>query len=206
MGLEGLNLDFEALKKRLTQNGFQVSVFETKEQAAAYLNKEIDQKTVGSGGSVSLQEMGILSRLAEHNTVYAKRKDLSWGQQAQMSANAEVYLMSANAIAADTGEILSIDAVGNRLASSLFGHKKIYMVAGINKISPDFGTAYTRIRNVVAPKTAQRLGRKTPCAANGEKCYNCNSPERICNALLVHYKKMESMDMEIILVNEELGY
>lgn len=199
-------MDFGALEKRLIQNGFTVSVFETKEQAADYLNQVIDQKTVGSGGSVSLQEMGILSRLAEHNTVYAKQKDLSWGQQAQLSANAEIYLMSANAIAADTGEILSIDAVGNRLASGLFGHKKVYFIAGTNKISPDFARAYMRIRNVVAPKTAQKLGRKTPCAVGGDKCYHCNSPERICNALLVHYKKMESMDMEIILVNEELGY
>ena len=58
----------------------------------------------------------------------------------------------------------------------------------------------------MAPKNAQRLKRSTPCAAKGDKCYDCNSPERICNALVVFYKKIRSMDTEIILIDEELGY
>ena len=62
------------------------------------------------------------------------------------------------------------------------------------------------MRNVVAPKNAQRLGRKTPCAARGDRCYDCDSPERICRGLVVLYKKMGSMDMEVVLVDQELGY
>ena len=95
---------------------------------------------------------------------------------------------------------------GNRAASSLYGHKKVYFVAGKNKVSPDFQSALHRLRNVVAPKNAQRLGRKTPCAAKGDRCYNCNSPERICRGLVVHYRKMNSMDMEVVLIDQELGY
>lgn len=79
-------------------------------------------------------------------------------------------------------------------------------MAGKNKVSEDFDKALWRLRNVVAPKNAQRLGRKTPCAVKGDKCYNCNSPERICRGLVVHYKKMNSMDMEVVLVDQELGY
>ena len=122
------------------------------------------------------------------------------------AAAADVYILSANAIAESTGEILSIDGTGNRVSSTLFGHGKVYFVAGRNKVSPDFDSALWRLRNVVAPKNAQRLQRKTPCAAKGDKCYNCNSPERICNALVVHYKKMRSMDMEVVLIDQELGY
>ena len=118
----------------------------------------------------------------------------------------DVYLLSANAIAESTGEILSIDGTGNRVSSSLFGHRKVYFVAGKNKVSPDFDSALWRLRNVVAPHNAQRLGRKTPCAAKADKCYNCNSPERICRGLVVHYRKMGSMDMEVVLIDEELGY
>ena len=92
------------------------------------------------------------------------------------------------------------------MASSLFGHRKIYFLAGKNKISPDFHTSLQRVRNVVAPKNAQRLGRKTPCAAKGDRCYDCDSPERICRGLAVHYRKMSSMDMEVILIDQELGY
>ena len=123
-----------------------------------------------------------------------------------MAAAADVYLLSANAIAENTGEILNIDGTGNRVASSLFGHRKVYLVAGRNKVSPDYDSALWRLRNVVAPKNAQRLGRKTPCAAKGDRCYNCSSPERICAALVVYWKKPTSMDFEVVLVDEPLGY
>ena len=196
----------EALKKRLEENGFQVSVFSTGEEAAAYLNREIDGTTVGCGGSMTLQELGLYDSLAAHNELYYHGTSSDPAAAREKGMTADVYLLSANAIAENTGEILNIDGTGNRLSSTLFGHRKVYFVAGRNKISPDFNSALWRLRNVVAPKNAQRLGRKTPCAIKGDKCYNCSSPERICNALVVHYKKMGSMDMEIVLVDQELGY
>jgi hypothetical protein len=118
----------------------------------------------------------------------------------------EVYLLSANGIAESTGEIISIDGVGSRAASTLFGHRKVYFVAGRNKVSLDYASALHRVRNVVAPKNARRMGIKTPCAAKADRCYDCNSPERICRGLVVHYKRMKSMEMEVVLVDEELGY
>ena len=123
-----------------------------------------------------------------------------------MAAAAQVYLLSANAVSQADGAILNIDGRGNRVASSLYGHQKVYFVAGRNKISPDFHTALHRLRNVVAPKNAQRLGRKTPCAVKGDRCYDCGSPERICRALVVHYQPMLGMEMEVVLVDQELGY
>ena len=198
---------FEELKKRLEQNGFVVSVFATGAEAADYLDREIDGKTVGIGGSMTLAEMGMSDRLAKHNTLrshWVTEGDIEEAMRQAMTT--EVYLLSANAIAENSGEILSIDGTGNRVSSSLFGHKKVYFVAGKNKISPDYESALFRLRNVVAPKNAQRLKRNTPCAANADKCYNCNSPERICNALVVFYKKIRSMDMEVVLIDEELGY
>lgn len=199
-------MDLQKVKERLENNGFIVAVFETKEEAAEYLNKEIDDTTVGVGGSVSLEEMKMISRLETHNTVYHHRSMEDREKALILSMNTEIYLMSANAIAADTGAILNIDGTGNRVSSSLFGHRKVYMIAGKNKISPDYESALYRLRNVVAPKNAQRLGRKTPCALNADRCYNCNSPERICGALTVQYRKMHTFETEIILVNEHLGY
>lgn len=38
-----------------------------------------------------------------------------------------------------------------------------------------------------------------------EKCCNCNAPDRICNALVIYYKKMRNMDMEVVIINEKLG-
>ncbi len=196
---------FEKLRKVLEGNGFAVSVFKTGEEAAAYLNGAIDGVTVGMGGSLTLTELGLDKTLAEHNTLAFHWTSADPGAARRQAAGAEVYLLSANAIAEDTGEILNIDGSGNRLSSSLYGHRKVYFVAGRNKVSPDFASALDRLRNVVAPKNAQRLGRKTPCAAKADRCYNCHSPERICRALTVHYGPMLSMDMEVVLIDEELG-
>lgn len=198
---------FEKLKKRLEANGFTVSVFSTGAEAADYLDREIDGKTIGIGGSMTIAQLGLADRLAAHNTLHSHWHTTGNPAEAiRQAMTTDTYLLSANAIAEDTGEILNIDGSGNRVSSSLFGHKKVYFVAGRNKISPDYEHALWRLRNVVAPKNAQRLKRNTPCAVNADKCYNCNSPERICNALVVFYKRIGSMDMEVVLIDEELGY
>lgn len=200
-------MNFDHLREKLEKNGFAVSVFATGEEAAAYLNEQIDQRTVGMGGSMTIAELGLRESLSRHNVVFSHGfTPAPPAQVQQLAAGAEVYLLSANGIAEDTGEILNIDGTGNRVSSSLYGHRKVYLLAGRNKISPNFHSALQRVRNVVAPKNAQRLGRKTPCAAKGDRCYDCDSPERICRGLVVLYKKMGSMDMEVVLVDQELGY
>ncbi len=200
-------MNFDHLREKLEKNGFTVSVFATGEEAAAYLNEQIDQRTVGMGGSMTIAELGLRESLSRHNVVFSHGfTPAPPAQVQQLAAGAEVYLLSANGIAGDTGEILNIDGTGNRVSSSLYGHRKVYLLAGRNKISPNFHSALQRVRNVVAPKNAQRLGRKTPCAARGDRCYDCDSPERICRGLVVLYKKMGSMDMEVVLVDQELGY
>ena len=198
---------FEILKKLLEKNGFTVSVFATAEEASAYLNREIDGLTVGMGGSMTIRELGLQESLGRHNLVFSYGyTPCDSGETMALAAKADVYILSANGIAGDTGEILNIDGTGNRVASSLYGHRKVYFLAGRNKVSPDFHSALDRVRNVVAPKNAQRLGRKTPCAAKADRCYDCESPERICGALVVHYRKVRSMDMEVVLIDQDLGY
>jgi hypothetical protein len=50
------------------------------------------------------------------------------------------------------------------------------------------------------------LEKKTPCAVGGH-CYDCSSPDRICNALVVFWRKPGwCQSMEIVLVDEELGF
>ena len=199
-------MDLQTCKERLEANGFTVRVFETREAAADYLDAAINGKTVGMGGSMTLAELNAYERLSQHNTVYSHQAGGDPAEQRRLAATADVYLLSANAIAAETGELLNIDGVGNRVSASLYGHEKVIFVAGRNKVSPDFHEAYQRLRNVVAPKNAQRLQRKTPCAAKADKCYNCSSPDRICNGLVVHMKPMRGMPTEGILIHEDLGY
>lgn len=54
----------------LRKNGFKVSWFETKEEAADYLLAEIKGKTVGIGGSKTVEALNIYDKLMENNTVY----------------------------------------------------------------------------------------------------------------------------------------
>ena len=44
-------------------------------------------------------------------------------------------------------------------------------------------------------------------AAKGDKCYDCDSPERICRALTVLWKKPNGVKRaEVVLIDQELGY
>lgn len=193
--------DLAKLQKNLEERGFTVTRFDTTAQTADYLDAALDGKSVGIGGSVTIQEMGLAERLREHAQVL-----WHWaGSTTQDAAGAQVYLTSVNG-AAETGELINIDGTGNRVASGLFGHEKVYFVVGRNKVAPDYDAALWRARNIAAPKNAQRLGRNTPCAAKGDRCYDCKSPERICRALVVYWEKPGSMDMEVVLVDEDLGY
>ncbi len=101
----------------------------------------------------------------------------------------DVFLTSVNGVA-ETGELVNIDGTGNRVAGSLFGHKKIYFVFGINKIELTLEKTIWRARNIAAPQNAKRFGYKTPCAVKGDRCYDCSSPDRICNTLNIHFRKM----------------
>lgn len=193
--------DLKKLQQNLEERGFAVTRFDTAAQAADYLDAALDGKTVGIGGSMTVQEMGLAERLSKHAQVLSH-----WaGSTQQEAAGAQVYLCSVNG-AAETGELINIDGTGNRVASGLFGHEKVYFIVGRNKVAPDYDAALWRARNIAAPKNAQRLGRKTPCAVKGDRCYDCKSPERICRALVVYWEKPNSMDMEVVLVDEDLGY
>lgn len=195
-------MSFEAVKKNLEARGFPVRVFATGAEAAAYLDSTVDGATVGIGGSLTVRELGLYDKLAAHNELH-----WHWAggpEERARAAAAQVYITSANGLA-ETGEIINIDGAGNRVASTLYGHRKVYFIIGRNKLAPTYDEALWRARNIAAPKNAQRLGKKTPCAVRGDRCYDCRSPERICRGLVVLWGPMLGMETEVILVDEELG-
>jgi len=201
-------MDLQAIAATFQKHGFETSVFESAADAAAYLNGKIDGMSVSYGGSMTVSQMGLLDMLKTHNDVIG-HWDIPEGMSRQevyaKAAVTDVYLCSANG-ASETGELVNIDGHGNRVSSALFGHKKVYFIVGVNKFAPTLEEAMWRARNIASPKNAQRLGRKTPCALKGDRCYDCNSPERICNGFVIHARKLSSCDTEIVLVNEALGF
>ena len=196
--------DFTKVQQALERRGYTVRTFAAAEEAAAYLDGAIDGKTVGFGGSATLDALGVYDKLAAHNTVI-----WHWKQEANAARKAAMqtqgYLSSANGLA-ESGEIVNIDGTGNRVSATLFGHEKVYFVIGRNKLAPTYEEALWRARNIAAPKNAQRLGRKTPCAVHGDRCYDCKSPERICRGLAVLWARPNATEeMEVVLIGEALG-
>lgn len=195
--------DFSKVSENLKSRGFSVRCFENSAAACDYLNEVIDDKTVGIGGSATLNKLDIFKSLGTHNLVLWHWKQPTV-EARKMAADAQVYLCSANAIA-ETGEIVNIDGYGNRVSSTLFGHEKLYIVAGRNKLAPDLEKAIWRARNIAAPKRAQQFKANTPCAVKADRCYDCKSPERICRGLVVLWGPAMSIETEVILIDEDLG-
>ena len=139
--------DFTKVQKALERRGYTVRTFAAAAEAAAYLDGAIDGKTVGFGGSATLDALGVYDKLAAHNTVI-----WHWKQEANAARKAamqtQVYLSSANGLA-EHGRLsaaagpqqceeflvvdVQIDVVENRLsvlechseireANELFGH------------------------------------------------------------------------------------
>lgn len=201
-------MKFESIQKTLEERGYRVSCFETSKEATDYIDTQIDGKTVGFGGSMTLEEMGLYEKLVSHNHVswHQRIPDGKSSQSVRLEANAaEIYISSVNGLA-ETGEIINIDGNCNRVASIFYGHEKVYLVVGVNKIAKNYDSALWRARNIASPLNAKRLDMKTPCAVKADRCYDCKSPDRICRGLSVLWSKPMTGEFEVILINENLGY
>ena len=196
--------DFTTVKKNLEFKRFHVSAFATAEEAADYLDRSIDGVSVGIGGSVTAEQMGLYEKLSGHNRVFWHWRPESAADPRREAMTADMYITSVNGMA-ETGELINIDGNGNRVASSLYGHKKVWFIVGRNKLAPTYEAAVYRARNVAAPQRARQLGKKTPCAVKADRCYDCRSPERVCRALVTLWGPMLGMETEVLLVDEDLG-
>ncbi len=186
--------------------GYTAAYFEDAHEATSYLNDQIDGVTVGFGDSKTLLDMGLYEKLSSHNEVYDPMHDMGRGfhATAMLCHGTEIFLTSVNAFTKN-GELINIDGSGNRVANSLFSHKKVYFVVGINKLRDNLEDGIWRARNIAAPQNAMRLKLRTPCAKDGLRCFDCKSEERICNALVIHLNKMDDMEMEIVIIGENMG-
>ena len=195
-------MNLEKTIKNLRLRGFKASHFASGEEAAAYLAEQVRGCTVGFGGSKTLDQLGLYELLSQNNTVYWHWK-APGKETRRQAAFTDVYCCSANAISED-GEIFNIDGTGNRLAGTLFGHERVFIVAGTNKICPDFDAALKRARNTAAVQNAARLDKKTPCRIDGV-CHDCHGREGICRALTVLWGPMNGMETEIVLIDGDWG-
>ncbi len=195
--------DIQRILEHLRTRGFESAYYARGEDVVSYLDRSLDGQIIGFGGSETLRVLGLYPRLSSHNQVF-----WHWEDEAQRrpAYSAPVYITSANALA-ESGELVNIDAGGNRVAATSFGPERLIFVVGINKLAPDLDGAIHRARHVAAPQNCVRLHRDTPCARTADRCYDCRSADRLCQVMTVHLGRPLGIPRaEVLLVGEPLGY
>lgn len=191
--------DIQTVVKALKANNFNVQYLDKAADAVPLIIDMIpEDATLEMAGSMSVVQLGLQDMLKERGNT-----GLEFPKPGEIPTRKDVLLVSTNAVTLD-GKLVNLDGMGNRVASMIYGVKKVILLVGQNKIVRDLDTALDRVQNVIAPYHAKYLGMKTPCAKT-EECTDCDAPMRICNITTILSKKPPMMDFTIILVGEDLG-
>ena len=201
----------ESVKKTiesLEKNGMRAAYFDDSCSAVDYLMNSIkNDEIVGIGGSMTVKSLEIPEKLIERgNKIYfhwLEGTPEGMDEARKKASKADVYLSSTNALT-DSGHLVNIDGMGNRVSAMIYGPKKVFILCGINTITKDLDAALKRIKENTY-KNARRLKLEAPCAIT-EKCSDCRSPQRMCSVTTIIERKPYKTDMEVILIGEELGY
>ncbi|MFV0352874.1 MAG: lactate utilization protein [Oscillospiraceae bacterium] len=197
----------ELVQKALQANRMGAHVVQTAAEVPALLQSMLQEgETVSFGGSVTLEECGAfkLLRSGRYNLLDREAPGADKPAIFRQSFYADTYLASANAIT-QSGHIYEIDGNGNRVAALAYGPARVILVAGRNKIVADIEAARQRNVLISGPANAHRVGAKTPCITTG-LCADCKSPGRICCTELIIKQQQIQGRIQVILVNEELGF
>ncbi len=208
------DLKLTTLKNKLEGNNFEVFLANTPERAKDIALNDIlpslNVKSVSWGGSMSFIGTGLFHALMKRNdleilnTFNRKLSQEELMELRRKSLMVDLYITGSNAVT-ETGQLVNLDMVGNRVAAMMWGPRHVLLIIGRNKICTDLEEAMARIKNFAAPVNTMNLGYKTPCKTTGV-CHDCDSFERICNYWTITEKSFVKKRIKIILVNDELGF
>lgn len=194
----------------LNKNGINAYMVSTKEELLSKIEKIVDDgATVSCGGSMTLEELGIIEYLREgrYNFLDRSKQGLSAeeiGNIYRQTFFADAYFTGTNAIT-EEGELYNVDGNGNRVSAMIFGPKKVIVIIGSNKIVKNLDQAIERNKCISAPANAKRLNKNTPCTKVGY-CVDCNSEERICCEYTVIKRQRDKQRMHVFIFNDNFGY
>lgn len=201
------------LKTALEANNFEVFTAEDAEDAKRVAEDIIIPKTgaksVSWGGSMTFMATGLYESIKGNSgfeVIDVFDKSVSTEKTSEMRRQAllaDLFITGTNAVV-DTGVLVNLDMIGNRVAAITFGPKNVLILAGRNKIVSDLDEAMFRIKNYAAPANAMRLDKKTPCLKTSF-CEECSSPDRICNYWTITEKSYPRGRIKIVLINQDLG-
>ena len=179
-------------------------------------------ESVAVGGSVTLDETGVLEYLRNGSYVFYDRykKGISKEELDEVflkSFSADTYLSSANALT-EHGEVYCVDGRSNRVSAMLYGPKQVILVVSWDKIVPDIISAILRVKNIAAPANAKRLSTGAYCTESG-KCINAGCDDKhlmalgagacghtICSNYVVFSHQQIQGRMKVLIVGESIGY
>jgi L-lactate utilization protein LutB len=200
-------------KDALEENNFGAFIADTPSDAKKIMIDQIlpgiDVASVSWGDSMTLYETDILPYFREKSGIrlietfgenISRKKSMERRREAVL---ADLFLTGTNAVV-ESGVLVNLDMIGNRVGGITFGPKFVIIVVGRNKIVSDLEEAMNRIKNYAAPANAIRHGKKTPCVKTSY-CMDCNSPDRICNIWTIHEKSHPKGRIKVILINQDLG-
>jgi L-lactate utilization protein LutB len=209
-----LDAQIEEALSNLRANNFDARFVENGIAAKEIVLSSISKDAiVGVGDSATVRQIGIIEELEKKGirVLNPFSRELTTDQAkteirdniSRQIFSCDVLVVGTNAVTRN-GKLVNVDAVGNRVASMIFGPRKVFIIVGKNKIVKDLDDALCRIKNIIAPYHARIKGFATPCARTG-KCSDCSAPKRICSVTSIMEKKPWRTEMSIILVNEDLG-
>lgn len=206
-------LRFKDLKETLEDNNFEVFIANNGDEAKKIVLEEvlpkIGAKSVSWGGSMTFTNSGLYDALRDHpnlevlDTYDKKASSEEVMERRRQALLVDLFITGTNAVT-ETGKLVNLDMIGNRVAGITFGPRNVVILVGRNKIVPDVEEAMLRIKEYTAPTNAMRLDKKTPCVKTSY-CEECKSPDRICNHWTITEKSFPKGRIKVILVNEALG-
>jgi len=207
-------LHLERCKKALEKNNFEVFVAADTRSAGAIFLKDIlpgiEVKTAAWGDSMTMLATGVLEAVKADPGIQlidpfdaqaSPEERLERRRQALLT---DLFFTGSNAVT-ETGVLVNLDMVGNRVAGITFGPKTVVLFIGRSKIVPTLDDAMQRVKRYAAPANAIRHpGLKTPCMKTAV-CSDCSSPDRICNTWCITEKSFPKGRIKIVLINQDLG-
>ena len=206
-------LRLQSCKSALVKNNFAAFIADTPSDAKKIvidrILPEIDVASVSWGDSLTLYATGILPYFREKSGIklietfgekISREKSMERRREAILT---DLFFTGTNAVI-ESGMLVNLDMIGNRVGGIVFGPKYVVIMVGRNKIVSNLDEAMHRIKNIAAPANAIRHAKNTPCVKTSY-CMDCKSPDRICNIWTIHEKSHPKGRVNVILINRDLG-
>lgn len=188
-------------KIALEQNGFDVEVVDTAQQAKqAALDLIPHGSEVMTMASATLQAVGITDEIQNSKEYRSVKQQLSQMDRAtqhremQIIGSAPEYALGSVHAITHQGELLIASNTGSQLPAYVYGADHVIWVVGAQKVVSTLQDAFTRLEEYTLPLESKRV----------QKAYGMK--ESVIRKILIVKSELILHRVHIILVKENLGF